>query len=233
MTFYIDSRREHCSLEIGHGLRKCIQQHFQHWTELVFLCIGSDRITGDSLGPYVGYNLSGCRLPGTALYGTLESPVHAMNLSSTLTDIYQNHKSPLVIAIDASLGTKKHLGFVTIGNGKLYPGAGVHKQLPAAGDIFITGIVSYAGMLEHFSLQNTRLYTVISMANAITDGILYAYRSCCQRFPQLLEEAPRETAEDDSLCFPETFTASARGETAFSSSRPPFHTDCSIYPPDK
>lgn len=233
MTFYIDSRREHSSLEIGHGLRKCIQQHLQNWTELVFLCIGSDRITGDSLGPYIGYNLSGCRLPGTALYGTLESPVHALNLSSTLATIYQNHESPLVIAIDASLGTKKHLGFVTIGNGKLYPGAGVHKQLPAAGDIFITGIVSYSGMLEHFSLQNTRLHTVISMANTITDGILFAYRTCFQRLPQLPESSRFVSAPMFRYSSANTDTVIAEGETASSSNPVQSHTDCSICLPDK
>lgn len=191
MTFYIDSRKERCSLEIGHGLRKCIRQHIPSWSEMIFLCIGSDRITGDSLGPYIGYNLSGCHLPGTALYGTLESPVHALNLASTLASIYREHPDPLVIAIDASLGTRRHLGYITIGNGSLYPGAGVHKQLPAAGDIFITGIVSHSGMMEHLSLQNTRLHTVISMANAITDGILFAYRSC---FRAVRADAVRESA---------------------------------------
>lgn len=187
MNFYIDMQEKHCCQEIGHSLQKCIRHHFKDWSELIFLCIGSDRITGDSLGPYIGYQLSDYRLPGTHLYGTLESPVHALNLTATLNQIYRNHTKPLIIAIDASLGTKKHLGYISVGNGRLYPGAGVHKQLPPVGDIFITGIVSQSGMLEHFSLQNTRLYTVISMANAITDGILIAYRSYFQRFAPLTE----------------------------------------------
>lgn len=187
MTFYIDGRKEHCSLEIGHSLRKCMLHSKRDYSEIVFLCIGSDRITGDSLGPYIGYRLSAYDMPGTSLYGTLEKPVHALNLSDTLEQIQKNHKNPLLIAIDASLGTKKHLGYITVGNGKLYPGAGVHKHLPSAGDIFITGIVSPSGMLEHFALQNTRLHTVISMANTITDGILIAYRSYFQRLTRLPE----------------------------------------------
>lgn len=185
MTFYIDGQDEDCSREIGQCLKKCIQRHLQPWTELVFLCIGSDRITGDSLGPFIGHKLSGYDLPGTFLYGTLEAPVHALNLNATIKTIHQNHIQPLIIAIDASLGTKKHLGYITVGNGRLYPGAGVHKSLPPTGDIFITGIVSQAGVLEHFALQNTRLHTVISMADAITDGILLAYRSYFQRLTRL------------------------------------------------
>ena len=77
-----------------------------------------------------------------------------------------------MIAIDASLGQKKHLGYVTIGNGALYPGAGVQKNLPPVGDIHITGIVNIAGMLEHLTLQTTRLSTVVSLADAIAGGIL-------------------------------------------------------------
>ena len=74
--------------------------------------------------------------------------------------------------IDASLGDEKHLGYVTIGNGSLYPGAAVQKDLPPVGDIYITGIVNIAGILEYLTLQTTRLSTVITLADTITQGIL-------------------------------------------------------------
>ena len=82
------------------------------------------------------------------------------------------HPQSLVIAIDASLGQKKHLGYVTIADGALYPGAGVQKELPPVGDIHITGIVNISGVLEQLTLQTTRLSTVISQADTITQGIL-------------------------------------------------------------
>ena len=77
-----------------------------------------------------------------------------------------------MIAIYASLGQKKHLGYVTIGNGALYPGAGVQKNLPPVGDIHITGIVNTAGLMEHLTLQTTRLSTVVALADVIAGGIL-------------------------------------------------------------
>lgn len=61
---------------------------------------------------------------------------------------------------------------MTIGNGALYPGAGVQKELPPVGDIYITGIVNISGILEQLTLQTTRLSTVISLADVITQGIL-------------------------------------------------------------
>lgn len=172
MAFYIDTKKESSSKEIAYLLKKCILHHPGKWSEMVFLCIGSDRMTGDCLGPYVGHQLSRYETQGIYVYGTLAHPVHALNLQKVTAFIAANHPEALVIAIDASLGSKKHLGYVTIGNGALYPGAGVQKELPPVGDIHITGIVNIAGILEQLTLQTTRLSTVISLADTITEGIL-------------------------------------------------------------
>ena len=171
MTFYIDAKKKSSSAEIAALLKKCIHLHPENWDEIVFLCIGSDRMTGDCLGPYIGQQLSAYTGHGLFVYGTLANPVHALNLKKASIFIKKHHPSALVIAIDASLGQKKHLGYVTIGNGALYPGAGVHKELPPVGDIHITGIVNIEGSLEQFILQTTRLSTVIALADTITQGI--------------------------------------------------------------
>ena len=177
MAFYIDAGKSGSSGEIAYLLKKCILHCPKKWTEIVFLCIGSDRITGDCLGPYIGHLLHPHESPRIFVYGTLSDPVHALNLEKSSRLIGQLHPHALVIAIDASLGQKKHLGYVTIGNGALYPGAAVHKKLPPVGHIHITGIVNTAGMLEQLTLQPTRLSTVISNAEQISNGILL-------RFPQ-------------------------------------------------
>ena len=172
MVFYLDSQKNNSPQEIASFLNKCILHYPGKWSELVFLCIGSDRVTGDCLGPYIGQQLSRLNMPGASVYGTLQEPVHALNLEKVSRMIHAIHPRALVIAIDASLGQKKHLGYVTIADGALYPGAGVQKELPPVGDIHITGIVNIAGVLEQLTLQTTRLSTVISLADTITQGIL-------------------------------------------------------------
>lgn len=174
MTFYINTRLRDSYAMLGSSLKKCIKDHKEDWTELVFICIGTDRITGDSLGPYVGYCLSGCPLIHGQIYGTLEHPIHALNLETAMGQITRQHPHGLYVAIDASLGTKKHLGFVTVANGALHPGAGVQKELPPVGHIAITGIVNTSGWMEHLALQTTRLSTIVTMADMISRGILYA-----------------------------------------------------------
>lgn len=147
MTFYINARQTDSVCKISGSLRQCILHYRNNWSELVFLCIGTDRVTGDCLGPFVGQKLSSYSGTVFSVYGTLFQPVHALNLTDIYQHIQTHHPNALIIAIDASLGEKKHLGYVTIANGALHPGAAIHKQLPSVGHIHITGIVNVSGVL--------------------------------------------------------------------------------------
>lgn len=174
-TYYIENKNFSAAAKLGTILFDFLNSCGKEFRELVILCIGSDRITGDSLGPLVGHTLSKNTLPHTHIYGTLSHPVHALNLNETVNMLNEQHPHSLIVAIDASLGTKAHLGFLTISKGSLEPGLGVHKKLPPVGDISITGIVNTSGAFDHFLLQSTRLSTVVQMADSIVSGILIAH----------------------------------------------------------
>ncbi|MDQ0176304.1 spore protease YyaC [Bacillus chungangensis] len=138
---------------------------------IVFVCIGTDRSTGDALGPLVGMMLEEKKICSFHIYGTLEEPVHAVNLKDKLALIEKEHENPFIIAIDACLGRLKNVGIIQIGEGPVKPGAGVKKELPFVGDMHITGIVNMSGFMEFLVLQNTRLNIVMKMAKRIADGI--------------------------------------------------------------
>ncbi|MGI5859519.1 MAG: spore protease YyaC [Tepidanaerobacteraceae bacterium] len=138
---------------------------------LVIMCIGTDRSTGDALGPLVGERLHKvCR--HAQILGNLEEPVHAANLVKVLADVQSTHKNPFIIAIDASLGLSENVGTIKIAQGALKPGAGVNKNLPPVGDFHITGVVNVGGFMEYIVLQNTRLFTVMKMVDIISLGII-------------------------------------------------------------
>lgn len=141
---------------------------------VVFMCIGTDRSTGDSLGPLVGTFLEERDISPFYVYGTLDNPIHAVNLKDKINEITNIHHNPFIIAIDACLGRLKNIGIIQIGKGPVKPGAGVNKELPEVGDYHITGIVNVSGFMEYFVLQNTRLNLVLKMAKVISDGIYRA-----------------------------------------------------------
>ena len=169
--FYFDSNEYHATYDFGNKLLNILETKEYQDNNLVFLCIGSDRATGDCLGPLLGYKLSTYSHKRYAVYGTLAEPVHAKNLKETIDKIYTDHSNPLIIAIDASLGKAAHVGYFTLGEGPLKPGAGVDKDLPYVGDLFITGIVNLSGLFDQMLLQTTRLGTVMNLVDHIYQGI--------------------------------------------------------------
>ena len=137
------------------------------YSDTVIFCIGTDRSTGDCLGPLVGHKLKDMQIENVHIFGSLDEPVHAKNLSTYLYKL-RDFKNPFVIAIDACLGKVDRIGYINIKEGPLYPGAGLNKNLPSVGNI---SIVNVSGFMEVMVLQNTRLSLVMNMANIIAGGI--------------------------------------------------------------
>ena len=140
---------------------------------ILFICIGSDRSTGDSLGPLVGYKLKYFSRNNILVYGDLENPIHAKNIISTLDKINSNFKNPYIIAIDSCLGSLNNIGKIFIKKSPLIPGLALNKNLPKVGDMSITGIVNISSGFDFLVLQNTRLNTVMNLADCISKGIYY------------------------------------------------------------
>ncbi|HHU71091.1 MAG TPA: spore protease YyaC [Clostridiales bacterium] len=177
-TVYFNSTDRNSAYKLGKTLSELIREQVLANRNIVFLCIGSDRATGDCLGPIIGYKLSKVApSKNFYVYGTLEEPVHAKNLKDTIDMIYATHEDAFIIAIDASLGKSNHIGYITLGVGSIKPGAGVNKDLPPVGDLSITGIVNFSGLLDHMLLQTTRLNVVMSMADYICLGINHCIHS--------------------------------------------------------
>lgn len=138
---------------------------------LTVVCVGTDRSTGDSLGPLVGTMLLRSSFPGMVI-GDLDSPVHAENLDEAATRLAG--QCGLVLGVDACLGTRQEVGSVMVRPGPLRPGLGVKKKLLPIGDLYIAGVVNVGGFMEYMVLQNTRLSVVMRMAQAIATGLIKA-----------------------------------------------------------
>lgn len=152
---------------------ECIHKFYKEsFNDIVIVCIGTDRATGDCLGPLIGYKVKDMKYSNVHVYGTLDEPVHAKNLHEHIA-LFSNFDKPFIIAIDACLGRLDRIGYVNIKEGPLSPGSGVNKNLPSIGNINITGVVNVGGFMEIMILQNTRLSIVMNMANLISNGLKY------------------------------------------------------------
>ena len=137
------------------------------------VCIGTDKCIIDSLGPLTGTLLMKENIK-TDIYGTLEKPVHAMNLSEYVKNLKQKNYD-CIIAIDACLSNKKNQGIIEVREGSITPGKGIGKFLPEIGDVSIIGIVDSSDKEFHDLVQDTRLSLIYEMAEVISKGLLNAY----------------------------------------------------------
>ncbi|MCG3087361.1 spore protease YyaC [Sporosarcina cyprini] len=142
---------------------------------LIFYCIGTDRSTGDALGPLTGSHLSESLIFPFPVVGTLENPLHALNLQEHLDKTRDEHSSPFIVAIDACLGKSESIGHLLFQDGPIYPGKAVGKELPAVGDLSIKGVVNISGFMEHAVLQSTRLHLSFEMSRIIARALQLAY----------------------------------------------------------
>ncbi|MDD2495726.1 MAG: spore protease YyaC [Tissierellia bacterium] len=152
------------SLKIGYYLADYLTE------DSAIVCIGTDKCIIDSLGPLIGTMLSRKNV-SIDIYGTLEKPVHAMNLTDYIKNIKsKNYKN--ILAIDACLSTKKVQGAIEVRSGPINPGKGIGKFLPEVGNVSIIGIVESSEKEFKELIQDTRLSLIYEMAEVITEGIL-------------------------------------------------------------
>jgi len=150
----------------------------------VVVCIGTDKCIGDCLGPLVGSILTENFFP-LPVYGTLSSPIHALNISERLDEINANHPNASIIGVDACLGDEEDIGEIRIRNYAIRPGKGVGKELPEVGVASVIGIVDSSSNSELFFSRSIRLSFIMDMAKIISRVFMEAYNLNCDQFPKI------------------------------------------------
>lgn len=136
----------------------------------IFICVGSDLVLGDSLGPLVGTFLKQKKI-SSYVYGTLNYPITAKEIEYAKTYLKQMHPESVTVAIDAAVGVADDVGLIRVINRGLKPGLGVEKNLGVVGDISIIGVVCEKSLKNHSLFNLTRLNLVYKMAEKIASGI--------------------------------------------------------------
>lgn len=147
----------------------------KEYSEVTFLCVGTDRITGDCFGPLVGtkliellkeYNYSNINI-----YGSLSKNLSYENICEIIKNI--NQKS-IIIVIDAALSKKENIGKIFVQQSKTVLGKSLEKNKIEIGDISIKSVVAkdYKVAKCNFKvLQNISLNAVNTQATIVSEGI--------------------------------------------------------------
>ena len=142
--------------------------------QAVYMCIGTEKVFSDSLGPRVGTLLNERLNLPAFVYGLCDHNITAENLLYSYNFIKALHPNSKIVVIDAAVGTIDQIGKVQICDGGIAPGAATNKNLPSVGDVGIIGIVAEKGMNDFYSLNSSKDKLVGSVAQFIADAILVA-----------------------------------------------------------
>lgn len=157
-------------------IRQALYSLIPDGTEHIYVIgIGSSRINGDSLGPFVGTLLNNCFTERLTVLGNLQSPLDATTLVPELTP-FTFRKNSFVLAVDSVFGTEEMVNSIVVSDGSCVPGVGLGKVLPPVGDCSITGVVLENDPALKNSLLCTDLHLVYTMAAAIAKGISLTVR---------------------------------------------------------
>ncbi|MGQ8875063.1 spore protease YyaC [Paenibacillus sp. TSA_86.1] len=156
--------------ELALFFKDIFQRH--NLNEITFLCIGTDRSTGDALGPMTGTLLEERGIPHVV--GTLAAPCDADTLEERLAHIPADHT---VIAMDACLGPKAATGTYYVSGTPLHPAQSVGGKLPPVGEYSVAAVVNANGPRPYSILQMTSLNLVIGMSQTLADAVIEAWNA--------------------------------------------------------
>lgn len=149
------------------------------FSSVIFLCIGTDRITGDSFGPLVGYHLKKLYktfggYSNVKVTGDLEYQISNQNIAEELKRIYRDFERPLIIVIDSALSKKENVGTIIVEENGMFIGSAIQKEKRVIGDISIKGVVSKNLKMPKYNfhmLSNIPLGLIMNMADITSKGI--------------------------------------------------------------
>ena len=139
--------------------------------ETVVLCIGSDKVSGDCLGPTVGTLLIEKHNVNAFVYGRIGRSVNSLNISDYVNFLNDNHKDALIIAVDACLGKSGDVGKVKICDRGVSAGLAVGRNNKRVGDVAVLGIVGEAGSDNMSALLSVPYGSVYALAESVARSV--------------------------------------------------------------
>ena len=142
---------------------------------IIFLCVGTNKVIGDSIGPRVGSMLKEI-IKNEEIIGNMNNPLTYNRFYNQSFKRYLNEK--FVIIIDSSLGPEEMIGEILFLENKLFFGKALYKKIYPIGDIAIKACVCknlYNRQKNYINLKNVDINIVKNLSQKIVNYLEKIY----------------------------------------------------------
>ena len=146
----------------------------------IVLCVGTEKVVADSIGPRVGSLLNENMTKPIFVYGMQGANIHAQNLTKAVDVIKQLHPNKTLLVVDAAVGEREQIGKIQLANGNISPGAATNKRLGSVGDISIVGVVAHKDMADFYDNSVEQSILVERLSQFIATAIVMATKGCSE-----------------------------------------------------
>jgi len=136
----------------------------------VIVCVGTDKISGDSLGPMVGSILRSRHVP-CPVFGVEGCTVNGVNLDRYRDFLARYYPGVPVVAVDAALGDASEVGQIRYRLGGVFAGGALGRRCAGLGNLAVLGVVGPKGEDALSTLLEVPLSAVERLAYRIADKL--------------------------------------------------------------
>ena len=144
---------------------------------IVFLCLGTNQIIGDSFGPLVGSILKK-RLSNNKnvkIIGDLDNVITYNEIHECRNYLSKYCRDSLVVVLDSALSNQNNIGKVYIQNRGLRYAESLKKENDVIGNVSIKAVVGenkFNNITNFKNLQQASLQNIHNMSNIVSNGII-------------------------------------------------------------
>ncbi len=157
---------------------------------IIFLCIGTSKIMGDSIGPIVGTNLKkdlkkylkfkrnlNIENNNIKIIGDMSNNFSYNNIEDNIKIIKNTSKNNFIIVIDSALSSENNIGKIFVHNRGMKYAEALKRNNEIIGDMSIKAVVgkNTQNRFKNFTiLKNISSQRIITMSNIVSKGIIDA-----------------------------------------------------------
>ena len=145
--------------------------------DIVFVCIGTPRIIGDSFGPLVGTVLKKLleKNHKVTVIGDLRNCITYEDIKKKMFSINSNHTKSLIIVIDSALAQRSNIGKIYIQKRGLKYAESLKKANEVIGNISIKAVVGEDccdSMKNFYNLKDVSIQKIEYVSSIVANGIV-------------------------------------------------------------